>query len=405
MLALNAGSATLKYRLDRAGEVLAAGQVERIGDARAQLARRGRDGEADHEVIGPVPDVATAVRLVLAMLPGAPLHAVGHRIVHGGDRFTAPAVLDDRALVHLRELAPLAPLHNPAAVSGIEAAREAFPGVPQIGVFDTALHAGMPVPAHRYSLPADITAAHRIRRYGFHGISHGYVARRTAEHLGRSLGELCLVTLHLGNGASAAAIHSGRSIDTSMGLTPLSGLIMGTRGGDVDAGVVFHLHRAAGLSIEEIEDLLTHGSGLKGLAGVSDMRDVHRRAAAGDGHAIEAIETYCYRIRCCVGAYAAALGRLDGIVFTAGIGEHDPEVRARVCAGLAGFGVRLDTARNAAATALTQPRTISADGSPVAVTVVPTDEEAEIVTRAREVLASAGGPVPGVVTAPARRLR
>jgi acetate kinase len=242
----------------------------------------------------------------------------------------------------------------------------------------------MPARAHLYALPRDLADRYRIRRYGFHGISHGYVARRAAEHLGRQALELNLVTLHLGNGASAAAIAGGRSIDTSMGLTPLSGLVMGTRGGDVDPGVVFHLHREAGMPVAEIEDLLTRHSGLVGLAGASDLRAVHRRAADGDDAAAEAIDLYCYRIRCYIGAYAAALGRVDAVVFTAGVGEHDPDVRARVCAGLEGFGVRVDPDRNAVSR--TDIRTISADDSAVAVLVVPTDEEGEIARHARTLL-------------------
>ena len=385
VLVLNAGSSTIKYRLDGGDRMLASGLLERIGEDGARLVHRLADGD-ERVVERPVADHAEGFRLLFAELghPADALLAVGHRIVHGGDRFTNPTLVDDAVLTELEALAPLAPLHNPAGTRGIEVAREHYPDVPQVAVFDTAFHHTMPVHAHRYALPRDLADRYRIRRYGFHGISHGFVARRAAEHLGRPTTELNLVTLHLGNGASAAAIAGGRSIDTSMGLTPLPGLVMGTRGGDVDPGVVFHLHREAGMTVAEIEDLLTRHSGLVGLAGASDLRAVHRRAADGDDAAAEAIDLYCYRIRCYVGAYAAALGRVDAVVFTAGVGEHDPDVRARVCAGLEGFGVRVDPDRNAVPR--TDIRTISTDDSAVAVLVVPTDEEGEIARHARTLL-------------------
>lgn len=386
VLVLNAGSSTIKYRLTTEQRVLGSGVIERIGEDGGRMLHRGADGSTDC-VERPVPHHAAAFRLLFDELahPAEDLLVIGHRIVHGGDRFTEPTLVDDDVLAALAALTPLAPLHNPAGVQGIEVARSAYPGVPQVAVFDTAFHHGMPARAHRYALPRNLADRHRIRRYGFHGISHGYVARRAAEHLRRPLAELRLITLHLGNGASAAAVAGGRSIDTSMGLTPLPGLVMGTRGGDIDPGVVFHLHREAGLDVEAIEELLTRRSGLVGLAGAGDLREVHARVARGDGDAAEALEIYCYRIRCYVGAYAVALGQLDAIAFTAGVGERDPDVRARVCTGLGLLGVRLDPARNAAAA--TDPRTISAADSAVAVLVIPTDEEGEIARQARALLA------------------
>jgi len=385
VLVLNAGSSTIKYRLDGGDRVLASGLIERIGEDGARLVHRFADGD-ERVVERPVADHADGFRLLFAELghPADALLAVGHRIVHGGDRFTNPTLVDDAVLAELEALTPLAPLHNPAGTRGIEVAREHYPDVPQVAVFDTAFHHTMPAHARRYALPRDLADRYRIRRYGFHGISHAYVTRRAAEHLGRPTAEQNLVTLHLGNGASAAAVSGGRSIDTSMGLTPLPGLVMGTRGGDVDPGVVFHLHREAGMSVAEIEDLLTRHSGLIGLAGTGDLREVHRRAADGDDAATEAIDLYCYRIRSYIGAYAAALGRVDAVVFTAGVGEHDPEVRARVCAGLEGFGLRVDPQRNTAPR--TDVRTISPDDSAVAVLVVPTDEEGEIARHARTLL-------------------
>jgi acetate kinase len=381
VLVLNAGSSSLKYQLldmtDRS--VVASGLVERIGGSE-------------------VPDHAAALERVLAdldrtgALADAPV-AVGHRVVHGGDRFSGPTVIDDGVLAQIRDLVPLAPLHNPANIAGIEVARERYPDTPQVAVFDTAFHATMPPRAWRYPLPRELADRLRIRRYGFHGTSHGYVARRAAEHLRRPLGELDLVTLHLGNGCSAAAIAGGRCVDTSMGLTPLGGLVMGTRSGDLDPGIVAHLHREGGLDLDAIDTLLNKESGLMALAGSNDLREVHRRADAGDADAAEALEVFCYRIRCTVGAYAAALGGMDAVVFTAGIGENDADVRARVCAGLSGLGVRLDEARNTAQqdpARSRETRTVSAGGSTVAVLVVPTNEELEIAEQALAVVRGRG---------------
>ena len=378
VLVLNAGSSSLKYQLldmdDRS--VTASGLVERIGEAQ-------------------VPDHGAALAQVLADLEGAglltdPPVAVGHRVVHGGDRFSGPTVVDDAVLDEIRALVPLAPLHNPANIAGIEVARSRYPDVPQVAVFDTAFHATMPPAAWRYALPRALADRLGIRRYGFHGTSHAYVARGAAAHLRRSLDALNLVTLHLGNGCSAAAVAGGRSVDTSMGLTPLGGLVMGTRSGDLDPGVVAHLHRVGGLDIEEIDTLLNKQSGMIGLAGANDLRAVHAKADAGDLDAAEALEVFCYRIRCTVGAYAAALGRLDAVVFTAGVGENDADVRARVCAGLTAFGLRVDPARNAARSR--EARTISADDSAVAVLVVPTNEELEIAEQALAVVRGDGRP-------------
>jgi acetate kinase len=381
VLVLNAGSSSLKYQLldmtDRS--VTASGLVERIGGSE-------------------VPDHAAALERVLTDLdrPGgltdAPV-AVGHRVVHGGERFSGPTVIDDDVLDRIRDLVPLAPLHNPANIAGIEVARRRYPDTPQVAVFDTAFHASMPPRAWRYPLPRELADRLRIRRYGFHGTSHGYVARKAAEHLGRPLGELDLVTLHLGNGCSAAAVAGGRCVDTSMGLTPLGGLVMGTRSGDLDPGIVAHLHREGGLDLDAIDALLNKESGLKALAGSNDLREVHRRADAGDADAAEALEVFCYRIRCTVGAYAAALGGMDAVVFTAGIGENDADVRARVCAGLSGLGVRLDEARNTARSR--EARTVSAGGSAVAVLVIPTNEELEIAEQALAVVRRAGSPAGG----------
>jgi acetate kinase len=394
VLVLNAGSSSLKYQLidmdDRS--VAASGLVERIGEDAGRLEHRTPDAEPLIEE-GKIPDHGAALDRVLAAfertggLAEAPF-VVGHRVVHGGDRFSGPTVVDDDVLAEIRDLIPLAPLHNPANIAGIEVARSRFPDTPQVAVFDTAFHASMPPRAWRYALPRALADRLQVRRYGFHGTSHAYVARRAAEHLGRPLAELDLVTLHLGNGASATAVAGGRSVDTSMGLTPLGGLVMGTRSGDLDPGIIAHLHREGGLDLDEIDSVLNKESGLKGLAGSNDLREVHRRADAGDADAVEALEVFCYRIRCTVGAYAVALGRLDAVVFTAGIGENDADVRARVCGGLALLGVRLDEARNAARSR--EVWTISSDDSAVAVLVVPTDEELEIAEQSLAVVRANG---------------
>jgi acetate kinase len=398
VLVLNAGSSSLKYQLidlseDAADRVMASGLVERIGEGEGRLVHRASGADELIEE-GEIPDHGAALDRVLAAfertggLTEAPF-AVGHRVVHGGDRFSGPTVVDDDVLAEIRDLVPLAPLHNPANIAGIEVARSRYPDTPQVAVFDTAFHAAMPPRAWRYALPRELADRLLIRRYGFHGTSHAYVARAAAAHLGRPLDELALVTLHLGNGCSAAAVAGGRSIDTSMGLTPLGGLVMGTRSGDLDPGIVAHLYREGGLDLDAIDTLLNKESGMKGLAGSNDLREVHARADAGDADAAEALDVFCYRIRCTVGAYAAALGRLDALVFTAGIGENDADVRARVCAGLGVLGVEPDEARNAERSRET--RTISADGSAVAVLVVPTDEELEI---AEQTLAVARGVAP-----------
>jgi acetate kinase len=272
---------------------------------------------------------------------------------------------------------------------GIRAARRRLPGLPHVAVFDTAFHRTMPPHATTYAVPRAWEREHGVRRYGFHGTSYAYVARAAAEHLGRAPGDANLVILHLGNGASACAVAEGRSVDTSMGMTPLEGLVMGTRSGDVDPAVFGHLRRSAGLGAEEVEAALNGASGMRGLAGDGDLREVHRRAAAGDAEAALAVEVYCHRVRRYVGAFMAVLGRTDAVVFTAGVGEHDAEVRGRALAGLEPLGIRLDPARN------TQDgsgaRTISADGAAVAVLVVPTDEELEMARQALELLGATGG--------------
>jgi acetate kinase len=362
ILVLNCGSSSLKYALaDPDGVPTRRGTVERVG-----------------EPGGPVPDHHTALQRVLAelSLDAGSVRAVGHRVVHGGARFTQPTLVDDTVLDEVRRLAPLAPLHNPPALQGIEAARRLMPAAAQVAVFDTAFHATLPPVAATYAVDAEVSQRYGIRRYGFHGISCAYVCRRTAELLREPLTQLNLIVLHLGNGASATAVRGGRSVETSMGFTPLEGLVMGTRCGDLDPAIVPFLQREAGQSADEVTDLLEHRSGLLGLAGAADVRSVLGARDAGDEKARLAIEVYCHRIRKYVGAYHAVLGRLDAIVFTAGVGEHAPTVRSESLAGLQPWGIDVDPARNNAGSI--QDRVISAPDARVTVCVVPTDEQSAI---------------------------
>ncbi len=382
VLVLNSGSSSIKYEvLDMDGPTtLAAGLVERIGEDVARLVHHA--GTSDHRIERPMADHAAGFEAMTQAfeatggMPG-PLTAVGHRVVHGGDRFAAPALVDDQVLAAIRECIPLAPLHNPANLLGIEVARQAFPDVPHVAVFDTAFHQTMPEAAYRYGLQRSLADARRIRRYGFHGTSHAYVSRTAVEVLGLPPERARIITLHLGNGASACAVRAGRSMDTSMGMTPLAGLVMGTRTGDIDPGVLVHLLRD-GMTVEELDVLLNKHSGMKGLAGENDLRLVHAAAAAGDAAAVAALDVYVHAVRHYLGAYLVGLGGADAIAFTAGVGENDPQVRAAVCEGLEELGIALDPVRNASAHGQADPVDISAHGSRVRVLVVPTDEEREI---------------------------
>jgi acetate kinase len=391
VLVLNAGSSSLKYRLldGESGAAEASGSVERIGEESGTLTHSV--GGQDHTEERRIADFDDALRsTVEAFRQHGPaidqdtLAAVGHRVVHGGDLFSAPVVVDDRLLDTVADLVPLAPLHNPANLEGLRVSMELFPDVPQVAVFDTAFHQTMPEHAYTYAVPVSWREEHRIRRYGFHGTSYAFVSRRAAELLDRPEDETNLVVLHLGNGASAAAVRGGRSIDTSMGLTPLEGLVMGTRSGDLDPAIHGHLHRALGWSLEEVDRALYRESGLLGLAGANDFREVTRRRAAGDAAATLAFDVYAYRVRKYVGAYYAALGELHAVVFTGGVGQHSAELRAAARGGLTRLGIELDPARNEAPSS--DARAVSADGSEVAVLVVPTDEEWEIARQALEVV-------------------
>ncbi|GAA3605710.1 acetate/propionate family kinase [Agrococcus terreus] len=389
---INAGSSSLKYQLVDvdAGTALASGIVERIGET-AAVAKHEAPGIEPVREERVITDHGKAFGWVLRQfeahgpaLEEAGLVGVGHRVVQGGARFDRAVLVDDDVAAQIDDLSPLAPLHNPANLQGIRSARATFPGYPHVAVFDTAFHLTIPPAAHRYAIDAQVAAEHRIRKYGFHGTSHQFVSRRLAELLGRPIEDVSSIVLHLGNGASATAVRGGRSVETSMGMTPLAGLVMGTRSGDIDPGVVFHLHRVAGLSVDEIDVLLNKRSGLLGLTGTGDMRDVQQAADAGIPRAVEALEIVAHRLRGTIGAYLAHLGRTDAIAFTAGVGENAAPVRAAALAGLEGLGIVLDPERNAGR----GERRISADGSPIEVWVVPTQEELEI---ARQVAALVDG--------------
>jgi acetate kinase len=392
VLVLNSGSSSIKYRLfDDAEDGLrlaARGLIERIGEdvghaEQVVVAPDGGTSKTDDDTR--VPDHAAGFRWIVAQLEAAGLAddliAIGHRVVHGGAEFTAPTVIDDAVLARIEAQIPLAPLHNPANLIGIEVARELRPELTNVAVFDTAFHATLPPSAYRYAVPQALLDTYGVRRYGFHGTSHAYVARRAAAALGREVADVKLVTLHLGNGASMAAVDGGRSVETSMGLSPLEGLVMGTRSGDLDPAVIFHLIREAGMAPEEVERILNRDSGLKGLCGDNDLRTIEERAAGGDERAQLALDVYVHRIRKYLGAYTAVLGRLDAVVFTAGVGENSDTVRARVCADPEVLGIRLDAARNDGRRAADAPDgvlAVHADDSEVAVLVVATDEEREI---------------------------
>jgi acetate kinase len=376
VLVINAGSSSLKYQLlvPESGEVLAKGLVERIGEPGAV---------ADHPAA--ITEMSTALGDAGIDLASVGLRAVGHRVVHGGPDFSDPVLLTDAVVTEISDLIPLAPLHNPGAVAGIQAARAEF-DVPHVAVFDTAFFATLPTAAATYAIPADLARTHRIRRYGFHGTSHRYVSAAAAELVGRPLGELNQIVLHLGNGCSASAVRGGVAIETSMGLTPLQGLVMGTRSGDVDPGLHTFLHNELGLAVGDIDNLLNKQSGLKGLAGVNDFRQLEQRRGAGDPAAALAFEVYVHRLRHYVGAYLAHLGGIDVLTFTAGVGENSPALRAAVVEGLDALGLSVDPARNEAPSR--DARAISPDGAPATVAVIPTNEELAIAREAAELLAT-----------------
>ncbi|WP_019073128.1 acetate kinase [Streptomyces hokutonensis] len=388
VLVLNSGSSSVKYQLldMRGGERLALGLVERIGEEASRLKHTCVTTGAVRELIAPIADHGAALKAVAEELTkdglgldSPELAAIGHRVVHGGMTFTAPTVIDDAVLAEIERLIPVAPLHNPANLVGIRTAMALRPDLPQVAVFDTAFHTTMPESAARYAIDVATADAYRIRRYGFHGTSHAYVSRATAKLLGKAPEDVNVIVLHLGNGASASAVEKGRCVETSMGLTPLEGLVMGTRSGDLDPAVIFHLMRVGEMSTDEIDTLLNKKSGLIGLCGDNDMREIRRRIDEGDERAELAFDIYIHRLKKYIGAYCAVLGRVDAVAFTAGVGENASAVREAAVAGLELLGLEVDGALNAVRS--DEPRLISPASSRVAVAVVPTDEELEIATQ------------------------
>lgn len=367
---VNSGSSSIKYQLIdlSTDESVISGLVERIGEP---------GGDAATHTAG--------IRAVLAQLgPEADISVVGHRVVHGGTLFDRATIIDDDVLAKIEALSPLAPLHNPANLAGIRAALDTLPDVPHVAVFDTAFHQTMPAEAYLYALDTDLATEFGVRKYGFHGTSHAYVSRAAADFLGKPIADVNVIVCHLGNGSSLAAVRGGRSVDTSMGLTPLQGLVMGTRTGDIDAAVVTHLHRVAGMSVDDIDDLLNKRGGMVGLTGMSDMRDIESAIADGDYRARIGLGVWRHRIRHYIGAYVAQLGRVDAVVFTAGIGENSALLRELTCQGLEHLGIELDSAQNDAR--VRGARDISTAESRVRVLVIPTNEELEIAHQARAAL-------------------
>jgi len=393
VLVLNCGSSSLKYQLIdmNSDAVLCSGLAERIGESMGKITHKSFPGADNQKVLTveePFKDHTAALGRCAGMITGgeAPtatpeeIGAIGHRVVHGGEAFREPTVITPEVVATIKKFCSLAPLHNPAGLMGIEAATALFPGVTQAAVFDTAFHGTIPDYAYLFPIPFDLYEELGIRRYGFHGTSHGYVAKKLAQIIGKPFEKTSCVTVHLGNGCSMAAVKNGQCVDTSMGLTPLMGLMMGTRSGDVDPSLHAFLAANKGMTIAQVDTLLNKESGLKGICGLNDMRDIHSAREKGDKKAELALKMFCYRVKHYVGAYLAALDGCDAVVFTAGIGENDPDVRQFSCDTLGGVGVKIDRDRNYGFKR-GQITKISTDDSPVAVYIIPTNEELEIATQ------------------------
>ncbi len=381
ILVINTGSSSIKYQLFEMEDesVISSGMAEKIGEEEGSLTHRRYDKEiklkrrfAEHK---------DAFQLIKELLVDKGIFAVGHRVVHGGERFSGSVLINDDVIDAIRQNIPIAPLHNPSNLEGIYILKELFPQIPHVAVFDTAFHQSMIEEAFLYAIPYSLYEEHRIRRYGFHGTSHAYVSEMAAAYMKRPLDQLNLVTIHLGNGASITAVRGGRSVDTSMGMTPLEGLIMGTRSGDMDPAIPFFLMDHLRMPPDEIYKMLNNESGLKGICGRNDMREILEERENGDPLADLAVRMYCYRIKKYIGAYLAVLGRTDAIVFTAGIGENSSLIRELCLNGLEGLGIRIDKEKNRRNEA-----EISAEGSLIKVLVIPTDEELRIARETKEIV-------------------
>jgi acetate kinase len=398
ILVINSGSSSIKYQLFdmTTHSPLTSGIVERIGLEGSRIKHKILTTTPAGEIVREteIGNHQQGLELVADLLMdevngviAAPdeISAVGHRVVHGGELFSQTTIISQVVKDKVRELIPLAPLHNPANLEGIEVAEKIFSAAPQVAVFDTAFHQTMPPWAYRYALPENLYTEYGVRSYGFHGTSHLYVSKMAATYLGKDSADANLITAHLGNGASITAVKGGQSVDTSMGFSPLPGLMMGTRSGDIDPAIVYFLNTKAGMSPADIDKLLNKESGLKGICGASDLRDIEEREQNGDPAAKLALDMYTYRIRKYIGAYMAALGRLDALVFTAGVGENSPYVRWHACQGLTRLGITLDAVKNdVKAREITE---IQTDDSPVKVLVIPTNEELEIAVQSYAVVA------------------
>jgi acetate kinase len=403
ILVINSGSSSIKYSLfamdphpNGGGKPLATGLVEKIGEASSRIKHTLPTAEPAAEIVREL--VVADHRQGLALMAGllmdeavgviqspAEIAAIGHRVVHGGERFSQPTVITAAVQETVKSLIPLAPLHNPANLTGIEVAIELFPQATQVAVFDTAFHQTMPPQAYRYAIPNQLYEEHAIRSYGFHGTSHLFVSNQAIAYLGREKKDTNLITAHLGNGCSITAVRGGQSVDCSMGFSPLAGLIMGTRSGDIDPALPFFLGTSLGMSFADIDKLLNKQSGLLGLTGQNDLRDIEERYAQGDAEAQLALEMYAYRIKKYIGAFSAVLGHVDALVFTAGVGQHSDVVRRLVCTGLQNLGIAIDQQKNLAGPS--GPVTeIQTAGSPVKVLIIPTNEELEIANQAMGIL-------------------
>ena len=382
ILVLNSGSSSIKFQIFDMQKTISIcqGIIEQIGESIGHI-KFVYDKEKEIVKEGVIKNHSIGIELLEELLIDNnvlksfdELGAVGHRVVHGGEYFSKPTLISDEVIEKIEKVSPLAPLHNPVNLIGIKAISKVNPSLMQVAVFDTAFHQSIPDFAYHYALPYKYYTQNQVRRYGFHGTSHHYVAKEAAKILQKDINECNLITLHLGNGASMAAIKNGKSIDTSMGLTPLEGLVMGTRCGDIDPAIIFYLSRNLNLSIDELDNILNKKSGLKGICGINDMREIETKAKEGDEKAKLAIEIFCYRIKKYIGAYSVAIGRVDALVFTGGIGEHSSTVREKVCSELfCTLGIKIDIEAN-----LKHDTVISQNDSKIKLFVIPTNEELEI---------------------------
>ena len=400
ILVINAGSSSIKYQLMDIEDVhhctlLASGLVEKIGEPVGRITHKTFQGSSEHKFVeeGPLPTHHEGMSRLVALLTdaqkgvirdAAEIHGVGHRVLNCGEVYSDTVRVTPKVKETIREFFPLGPLHNPPNLMGIKVAEEFFPNAPQVAVFDTAFHQTMPPKAFLYAVPYEWYTKFRLRKYGFHGTSHKFIAQETAEFLGQPLNQTSLISIHLGNGCSMAAIHNGKCVDTTMGVTPLEGLMMGTRSGDIDPAALEYIMGQTGMDINQMVNALNKQSGLKGVCGVNDMREVVEAAAAGNTQAETALQMFAYRIQKYIGAYMAVVPNLQAIVFTAGIGQNSAPVRERICRDLAHLGLRIDAAKNAARS--DDPREIQAKDAALRILVLPTNEELQIALETKHII-------------------